>query len=43
MIAPSTLSDVLAWMALAFLLVSGAAYLTLNIVSFIVLRRYKQR
>jgi cellulose synthase/poly-beta-1,6-N-acetylglucosamine synthase-like glycosyltransferase len=43
MIAASTLSDVLAWTALAFLLVSGAAYLTLNIVSFVVLRRYKQR
>ena len=43
MITLTGLADFFAWAALAFLLANSAAYLTLNIVSFVVLRRYKQR
>jgi cellulose synthase/poly-beta-1,6-N-acetylglucosamine synthase-like glycosyltransferase len=43
MIPTSTLGEFFGWAALGFLLLSNAAYLTLNIVSFVVLRRYKQR
>ena len=43
MISATTFGEVFGWAALAFLLVSSAVYLTLNVVSFVVLRRYKQR
>jgi len=43
MISLSTVSEFFGWAALAYLLCINASYLTLNIVSFVVLRRHKQR
>ena len=39
----ATIAEFTSWVALAYLISINAVYMTLNIVSFVVLRRYKQR